>query len=562
MKERVTDILQRWQSAKDNRSLWNQHWEDLARVMLTRRLGFITATLEGDRRMEDLYDGTAIQAARALANTIGGMLRPEGEKWFGVKVSNTPLITPEGEILPPPTGDEVDDWLEDTAERMRAAMDDPRSRFRQATGECDLDLVVLGTAPMYIGEIVGQSRLIFQGISLKDGVPSFGEDGVLEAMFFSRRFTLRQAVKRWGAEKLSEATRRKLDDNKKLDEKIEFLFAVMPRKEVSRRARGFARTMPIADIVIEVEARHEVLVGGFHEMPYIAPRWDTTAGEDYGRSPGMIALPDANTSQAIGETMLIAGQRAADPALLTPSDAFIDAPNTFPGGLAHYEADAVRDLGFDPFKVLETGSNLPLTREIQNDTRLQIKSAFLRDLFKLPQPGEAVMTATEVNARLAEFIRELGPVFGRLESDYTAPMVERVFNIMLRADGLAPIPEVLQGRGIVFEYESPVKKIRQLSAANAAREWVIDMAEMEQTKPGAMDIVNVEAYGRFRAEALGVPHELVNGKDELEAIQQARAEEQQKAEQMQQLEAATKVAGALPDSVIEGAVQGVTEGTG
>ena len=551
MSERVTEILQRWRAATENRSLWHSHWEDLARVMLTRRLGFITETQEGDRRMEDLYDGTAIQAARALANTVGGMLRPEGEKWFGIKT----VEDRDG------SSDEAGDWIADTEKRMREALDDPRSRFRQATGEADLDLVVLGTAPMFIGEIVGQSRLIFQTVGLKDGVPSFGEDGTLESMFRTRRLTLRQAVKRWGAEKLSDATRQKIKDNKKLDEKVEFLFAVMPRDEAKSGA-VFARGMPIANIVIEVEAKHEVRVGGFREMPYIAPRWDTTSGEDYGRSPGMIALPDANTSQAIGETMLIAGQRAADPAMLTPSDAFIDAPNTFPGGLAHYEADAVRDLGFDPFKVLEPGSNFPLSREIQQDTREQIRSAFLRDRFNLPQPGEAVMTATEVNARLEEFIRELGPVFGRLESDYTAPMIERVFHIMLRAGGLAPIPEVLQGRGIVFEYESPVKKIREQSTALAARNWVSDLARLETISPGALDVVNVGEYGRFTGQALGVPHALMNGEQEIQAIRQARAEAQQKAENQQIIESGAKVVSALPEDVVRGVVDGLAEGAG
>src|SRR3546814_5355994 len=72
----------------------------------------------------------------------------------------------------------------------------------------------------------------------------------------------------------------------------------------------------------------DLQVSGYHQMPYICPRWDTSSGEDYGRSPGMVALPDANTAQAIGETMLVAGQRAADPPILVPSDAFIDAPNT------------------------------------------------------------------------------------------------------------------------------------------------------------------------------------------------------------------------------------------
>ncbi len=546
MTERITDILERWQTARSNRGLWHQHWEDLARVMLTRRIGFVTETIEGDRRMENLYDGTAIQMAQALANTVGGMLRPEGQQWFFIKaVEDADEQT-----------DEAKDWLTDTEDRMRKAQDDPRSRFRQAMGEKDLDLVVLGTAPLFIGEIVGQSRLIFQAISLQDAVPVYGEDGMLDAMFRTRRLTLRQAAKRWGKEKLSEASRQKIQDQKKLDEKVLFLFATMPRDE-ARAGSAFARNMPIADIVIEVDAKHEVLAGGFHEMPYTAPRWDTTSGEDYGRSPGMIALPDANTSQAIGETMLIAGQRSADPSILVPSDAFIDAPNTAPGGIAYFEADAVRDLGFDPFKLLEPGRNFPLTREIQNDVREQIRSAFLRDRFRLPPAGESIMTATEINARMQEFIQELGPTFGRLESDDTAPMIERQFNVQLRAGGFLPIPEVLQGRGIRFEYESPVKKIREQAEALAAREWVSNLAEFEEVKPGAIDTVNFDEYGRFTAQALGVPPSLVNGEQAVAALRTARAQAEEEAANMQAAQVAadagSKVLNALPEGTIEGA---------
>ena len=551
MTERITEIIGRWRAARENRSLWLSHWEDLSRVMLTRRLGFITDTQEGDRRTEDLYDGTSIQGARSLANFMSGMNRPEGEQWFFVKTVEDA----------DQRSDEARDWLSDTEDRMRGGLDDPRARFRQATGEVDLDIVVFGTGIMFIGEQVGQSRLMMQSVHLKDGVPAFAEDGSLDAMFRTRSLTLRQAVKRWGAEKLSEASRQKLEDPKKLDDKVQFLFGVMPRDE-ARIGGKFAINMPIADVVIEIDAKHEVAVSGFEEMPYIAPRWDTSSGEDYGRSPGMVALPDANTSQAIGETMLIAGQRAADPAMLTPSDAFIDAPNTYPGGLAHYEADAVRDLGFDPFKILEPGRNFPLTREIQQDTREMIRTAFLRDRFNLPVAGEATMTATEVIARQEEFIRELGPVFGRLETDYTAPMVERVFNIMLRAGALKPIPEVLQGRGIRFEYESPVKKIRENAAALAAREWVSNLAELEQIRPGALDIVNINEYGRFTGAALGVPHKLVNSDEEIAALGQARAEQQEQAANMEAAQAAAEIgskvagaAGALPPGTLEGGEQ-------
>ncbi len=532
---RVSEILQRWTRAKSARGLWPHHWEDLSRVMILRRLGFVTDNQPGDHRRDELFDGTAMQAARDLANTVGGMLRPEGEPWFFLKVA-------EGVE----TG-EAEDWIADTEQRMRDAFNDPKARFRQATGECDLDLVVLGTAEMFVGEVVGNFQLLFQSVWLNDGLPFYGETGNVEGMFRSRRLTIRQAMARnWN---LSEATRKKIEE-KKLDEKVEFLFVVTPRDE-GRKGAIIARNLPISNIVIEVEAQHIVAETGFHEFPYVVARWDTSSGEDYGRSPGMIALPDANSSQAIGETMLVAGQRAADPPLLTPSDAFLDAPNTFPGGLAPYEAEAVRDLGTNPIRFLESGGNFPLTRDIQRDTREQIRTAFLRDVFNLPQAGDATMTATEVIARQKEFIRQMGPVFGRLETDYTAPMVERAFNVMLRAGAFAEIPEDLQS--VRFEYESPVKKIKEQSDALAANEWALGLANFENVRPGVFDNVNTDELAQFTAKAANLPRRLINSEERVLEIRTQRAAAEAaaaQAEQIATLAASAKDASAVVDTVL------------
>lgn len=548
MTKRAEELITRYRKAKETRDLWAQHWEDLARVQLPRRMGFITQVVQGERRTEDLYDGTSIQAARDLAQDMGGMLRPEGERWFFLKTAEKRDMMSDAARF----------WLNDTGERMRDAFDDARARFRQATGEADIDMVVFGTAIMGVFEKVGKRHLIFQTSHLKDGVPIFDEDGNLMGMFRERMMTLEQARRRWGAEKLSEQTRQKLQTEQKtqLDEKISFLFSVMPRENGDPDAK-FANRLPFEDMVIEIEAKHEVLVGGFHEMPYIAPRWDTTSGEDYGRSPGMIALPDSNTSQAIGETMLVAGQRAADPPLLTPSDAFIDAPNTFPGGLGHYEADAVKDLGFDPFKILETGRNFPISRDIQQDVRESIRAAFMRNMFNLPAPGEANMTATEVIARQREFVRAMGPVFGRVEADYTAPMVERAFQVMLRAGAFLPLPEEWLDRRVAvrFEYESPVKRLREQAAAVAAEQWVnqnIAFATSAQ-KPEILDNVNFDEWSQFSARALGVPMALVStdeqkqekraGRQQAMEAAQAEAEVQSGAETLDTLAGAADKAG-------------------
>ena len=528
---KVTETLQQWRQLKQDLGLWPQHWDDLSRVMLIRRLGFVTDTQPGDRRLDDIFDGTAMQSARGLANVVGSQLRPEGEPWFFLKTADDSDSA---------TG-EAKDWLANAETTLRDDFDDPRSRFRQATGESDQDLVVLGTAMKFVGENVGKGHLTFQSIWLNDGIPVFDEFGVAEGMYRTRKLTILQVqnnVENSGW-KPSEEVRKKIEE-KKWDDKVQFLYVVTPRKG-GREDALLNLNLPFAEMIIEPEAKHLVAESGYHEFPYIVSRWDTTSGEKYGRSPGMIALPDTNTSQAIGHTMLVAGQRAADPPLLAPSDAFVAAPNLYPGGIASYEAEAVRDLGGNPIRLLESGGNFPLTRDIQGDTREQIRMAFLRNVFNLPVEGPQ-MTATEVIQRREEFIREVGPVFGRLETDDTAPMVERAFKIRLRAGAFGPVPEVLSEKGVVFEYASPVKKIREMAQAMAAREWANEQAALEQIRPGSFDIVDTEALARFTGQATNVPHDIMRSTEAIEELKEQREQAQAQQAQLDQIQQAASIA--------------------
>lgn len=518
---RVKEILARRKTLKSRRGLWEGHWDDLTRVQLPRRQGFVTQTNEGDRRTEGIYDGTPMQAARALANSVGAMIRPEGEDWHHIR--------PAEDI--DDNSDEAKDWFRLVDERMRDAFDNPKARMRQALGEADIDLVVLGTATVFTGE--GDTSLLFQALHLKDVLPFYDEEGNPEGIIRDRRLTVRHAIKRFTLEKLSEEVRQKHESGD-LDDNVNFVHAVLPRHE-GRVEAILARNLPIADLWIEVEAEKLVAASGFHEFPFAIPRWDTSSGEDYGRSPGMIALPDSNTAQAIAATLLIAGQRAADPPLAVPDDSTFDAPNTFPGGLAYYDIDAAKAVGRIPIAPLDSGGNIPLTREMQNDMRNQVWDAFFRNLLKLP-PSEREMTATEIIARLQEFIRELGPVFGRLESDYTAPIVERGFSIMLRAGAFDPIPEVLQGRNVRFEYQSPIKRSRQQVEAEAARLWAEEVGTMAANgKPEALDLINVDVIARLSAEAKGISRDVVNDADVVAQIRQQRADAEAAAAQMEQI---------------------------
>ncbi len=536
--ERAKKHIRLFRDRQSGRSVWNEHWDDLVRVMLPRRLGFASAPVSGERRTDDLYDGTPQQAARGLANAIGGMLRPEGQKFFFLKT---------GENEDEKTG-EAKEWLADTEERMDDAFKNPKARFRQATGECDLDLVVLGTGCIFEGEGRELNHLLFQSVHLKDAFPGVDADGAVNSMYRQRTLTVQQAVDEFSLANVSEDVRKKYRDEKYGD-KTDYLHCVV-RRDGGREDALLARNYPYTDLWIDMTAQEEVRDGGFRDFPFIFPRWDTSSGEDYGRSPGMIALPDANTLQAMGETILVAGQRAADPPLAAPFDGFMTEYNTFPGGLVHYDIETAQTIGRIPVQPIESGTNLPITRDMQSDLRDQIFRAFLKNILNLPIEGPQ-MTATEVMQRKEEFLREIGPVFGRLETDYTAPLVERAFRVMFRAGVFAPVPPALLGRSVRFEYESPVKRIRQQIEARAAELWAGQQVELsvKTGRPEILDNVDFDELARFTHEAAALPGRILKGADKVAAIRQHRQEQQQQAAQVaaaQQIaEGAGKAAPAL-----------------
>ena len=512
----IDDLLSRHKRLKDQRRLWESHWQELAEVMLPRRADFTSERIAGERRADALFDGTPMLARRGLASAIDGLLKPKTARWFRIKALDEGLDEDE----------QVKRWLEVAEERLYRALYDRRARFIQRSGEVDEDLVTFGTGVLFVGEGQALNRLLFRSFHLKDVVLAENGEGEIDTLFVSLRLTARQAAQRFGEAALGKDTREALTNGGE-DKSFTFLQVVTPRAERDGRRRD-NRNLPFASLVIDVQSEHQVSESGYHEFPFAVPRWDTAAGEVYGRSPGMIALPDANTLQQMGKTLLVAGHKAVDPPLLVGDDSVFGTPKTFPGGITTFDMQAARDLGRIPIEPLQTGFNLPLGREMQKDARDQIWAAFFRNVLQLPVDAPR-MTATEVLERKEEFIRTIGPVFGRLESDYIGQVVERAFNILLRAGAFPDPPEALQGREVVFDYASPVEQARrQIEAAGAARSVEL-LAPFVQADPSILDNFDGDAIARDTPEIFGMPQRWLRPKEEVEGLREGRQQAQQAA---------------------------------
>ena len=542
MDSRVALVLERHKSMDSARGQhWLQHWQELADVMLPRRADFVARTTPGERRTENVYDGTPMLARRALASAIDGLLKPKTARWFRIRVQDDAVNE----------DDEARRWFEDAEKRMWAAIYARKAHFVQRSGEVDNDLVTFGTGVLFIGERRDLGGLMFKSIHLRDALVDENADGEIDTLYQTIWCTPRQAKQKWGEENLSTRVKEALKTPAEKDKLFRFVQAVFPREDRDTE-KSDSRNLPFASLIVDADGEHLVGESGFHEFPFAVPRWETAAGEVYGRSPGMIALPDAKTLQAMGKTLLVGSQKAVDPPMWAMDDAVIGAARTMPGGMTYLDGSGWSGSGA-PMGVLDMGKNIPLGREMQNDTREQVWQAFFRNVLNLPTDGPQ-MTATEVLERKEEFIRTIGPVFGQLESDYIGQIVERCFGIMVRAGAFAEAPEILAEREPKFEFESPVARARRQSEIGGFARAMEVLTPLITVQADMLDRFDTDQIAEDVPEALGASLKWLRTDAQVDAIRQERKAKEMAA---MALEAGESVARMAKDAAAAGPPPGM-----
>jgi len=181
---------------------------------------------------------------------------------------------------------------------------------------------------------------------------------------------------------------------------------------------------------------------------------------------------------------------------------------------------------------------------MQNDLREQIWGAFFRNVLQLPVNAPR-MTATEIIERKEEMLRAVGPVFGQLETDYLALIVERVFGIMFRAGAFPPVPEVLLGQDIDFRFESPILRAqRQIELVGLSRSLEM-LAPIIPAKPEMLDNFDWDAIARATPHAGGFTMNWLLPEEVRDQQRQARAQQQQMAEMAEMANTAAGAVGKL-----------------
>ncbi len=373
------NLQQMYRRALDLRTPWLNRWDAALRYTMP--------TADDDAAM--MFDATAADAADNLAASIYSLLTPPESLWIS--------LVPESAQSPD---------AETATMALRANLND--SNFYTTVHQCYMDLIILGTACLFMAEnpIGASSAFSFTAIPMRDIAVLNG------AVFHTATMPAREVMEKYP----SWTPPANLRDTIKNDPETPL------RLVQSLVDTEFTAWM---DVGGDLE-NNIVATGKFETNPYIIFRWSVASGEQYGRGPVLRALPDIKTANKVVELVLKNATIAVSGIWQADDDGVINLSNInlTPGAII---PKAVGSSGLTP---LTSGANFDVSQIVLKDLRERIRHTMLAD--RLGLLSEKEMTATEIMARSADMVRILGATYGRLLHEFIRPLVERGLQILSR----------------------------------------------------------------------------------------------------------------------------------
>ena len=175
----------------------------------------------------------------------------------------------------------------------------------------------------------------------------------------------------------------------------------------------------------------------------------------------------------------------------------------------------------------------------------RIENAFFNDLFLAISNMEGIQPRNQLDLsqRNEERLIQLGPVLERIHNDFLERMVDRLFNQAVKADILPPPPAVLEGTPLNIRFISTLA-MAQRSVVTTDLERMTNFTRnlFALGVQDAWDKVDTDQVQDDYSRAIGVPPATINSDEEVAAVREQRAEQQQQAEALAMAEQAAGTA--------------------
>ena len=516
---RAQQIIELENRERGRQSNFRDLWQDTADITYPLQNHIVDKTTPGERKMEGVYDMTAIMESQNMASGLAQNLVPPGQRFFALKSSDRALREIEA----------VKRYLGTVTELTHDALFG--SNFMLQLIETLRSLVVFGTGNLY-SEFT--KKLNFKDYAIGTYQICESSEGLVDTMILKFKMTARQADQEFDGEP-GDQVKKVLESDP--NQKFEFIHIVRPRTDRNVMMKD-NMNMPFESVYVSVSDQDVVSEGGFDEFPYHVPRWMKASNEKYGRGQGTEILPQNRVCQQMVSDLIECGNKWNNPPREV-LESFEGEVDVRPGANNY-----VQEL--NSIRAIDEGvrGNFPYTKDVVEMQRQIIKDAFFSQAFApLTDLSGDRRTTLEIRQRVMESFKKIGSPIGRIQTELFTPCITRVVMLMLRNGKLPPVPEELAGTEFKIEYIGPLSLALKSSEVEASQQWIGIVAEMSQVFPEALDYVDVPDSIRRMARAFGVNEEDIASEEQVAMKQQARAAA---LEQQQLMEAAQMAGQAYP----------------
>lgn len=518
-------LLERYDHLKTDRaSQWDSYFQELKDYVNPDARDFNRIVRDGNRRRDIIFENTAGWALEQFAAGMQTYLIPSSQQWFLYALLEN-LVTDDEDVLA---------HMEIVTDRALAYYGLAESNFEQSFFEGFLDVGVFGTEVILQEWNSATMCPLFRAYPLSQCYILENEMGMIDTLFRRVDLTTRQVKQRFEKDKIPS----KILECKNSEQKWQIVHAVYPRNESEVNQNGGSANMAFASVWFCVDYKAILAEGGYLEMPYAVARWKKVAGENYGRSPAMTALADIKMVNEIAKVDIKSRQLAMAPPMQVPNDGFIADLDMTPYAVNY------REPGTDKAEPLITGARPDVADSTIKMKQEAIGRAFYTDLMQLRWKNER-QTATEITERRDDMLRMMSPMISRLTKELLGPTIKRTYNLMLRNNVLPPHPPQISKKRMSITYLSPAAIAQRGSKINAMKEYLTqDLIPLAQIDPSVLDVVSTDLIAQESAILRNVTRKIFRTADQVAAIRQQKAQQQQMASVMQN---AQQAASALKD---------------
>jgi hypothetical protein len=458
-----------------------------------------------------LMDSTSTDSGQILAAAMMSGGTPSNSRWFGMSTGQD--------------SDDEKDWFDDSADVIFKNIHG--SNFDAVGFEACTDLIPAGWFVLFIDVDRDQGGYHFELWPLASCYIATSKAGGLpDTLIRNYELTAEQAINDFGANMVSEKIRKAVADSKP-DTKFKFCQSIYPRSAEATGVR--AKNLAFASCHVEVDSKHMVRESGFHECPFVAPRWAKLPNSEYAIGPMFRALPDIkqlNRLVFLEDTnidMAVSGMWIAE------DDGVLNPRTVKVGPRKIIVANSV-----DSMKALKSGADFNVSFTKKDALQAAIRKTLMSDQLA-PQDGP-VVSATEIHVRVQMIRQLLGPIYGRMQAEWYQPMINRCFGLAMRAGVLAPPPQSLANRSYHVVFVSPMAKAQKMEEVNAVETSLAAVGQLAAATQDmtVWDTIDIEESVTIILEGRGAPARVGRSKEDIASIRENRAKAQQEAQQQQQ----------------------------